>query len=406
MRILFCNYEYPPLGGGGGVVMAAIARDLARRHDVTVLTSQGCGLTRESRDVGVRVVRVPVLFRTQLAVANFPSMAAYLPSGAWRGLQLARQRPFDLINTHFVVPTGPLGHFLARRLGIPNVLSVHGGDLYDPSKGSSPHRHALLRRSVAYLLRRADAVVAQSRDTASNVERIYGVRRAVERVPLGIERPPALDRLPAAASRAALDLPADAVVLVTIGRVVARKASEQLPQMLAAARDPRLHLLIVGDGPRLAAVREMAAQLGVTGQIRFLGQVSEAEKYRALAAADLFVSTSQHEGFGLVYLEAMAFGLPVVCYDRGGQTDFLSTPATGHVVKLNDLDAFTAAIRDLAASPERRGQIRRHNLETVEQYFVDRCAQRYETIFEDVLRGHTRHPAAVPRPAVPDEREA
>jgi len=404
MRILFCNYEYPPLGGGGGVVMAAIARELARRHEVTVLSSQACGLPSESLEAGVRVVRVPVLFRSQLAVANFPSMAAYLPTGAWRGLQLARQKPFDLINTHFVVPTGPLGHFLARRLAVPNVLSVHGGDLYDPSKSSSPHRHALLRRAVAYLLRRADAVVAQSRDTAANVERIYGVRRTIERVPLGIERPPALaeaSALTSAQRRAAFGIPEKAVVLVTIGRVVARKASEQLPRMLAAVGRSDLYLLVVGDGPRLPAVRSIAAELGVADRIRFLGQVTQAEKLSALAASDLFVSTSQHEGFGLVFLEAMAFGLPVVCYDRGGQTDFLSTPATGCVVRLNDLAAFTAAVRELAASPERRAAIGRQNLAAVEEFFVDRCAERYEAIFERVLRERTERRTRTPTSEAP-----
>lgn len=397
MRILFCNYEYPPLGGGGGVVMAAIARELARRHEVTVLSSRACALPAESLDAGVRVVRVPVLFRTQLAVANFPSMAAYLPAGAWRGLQLARQKPFDIINTHFVVPTGPLGHFLAQRLAIPNVLSVHGGDLYDPSKSSSPHRHALLRKAVAHLLRRADAVVAQSRDTASNVERIYGVQRPIERVALGIERPavpPGPSGAAAGGHRAALGLPANAIVLTTIGRVVARKASEQLPRMLAACARPDLYLLVIGDGPRLPNVRAAAAELGVADRIRFLGQVSEAEKLAALAASDMFVSTSQHEGFGLVFLEAMAFGLPIVCYDRGGQTDFLSTPSTGSVVKLNDLDAFTAAVRDLASAPEKRAAIGRHNRAAVEEFFVDRCAERYEAIFERVLRER-----ATPAPA-------
>ena len=122
MRILFCNYEYPPLGGGGGVVMAALARQLARRHEVTVLTSRAGDLARaRSDDQGVRVVRVPVFFRRQLAVANFPSMLAYLPSGFVRGLSL-RRAAFDVINTHFVVPTGPLGHALARWHRLPNVL--------------------------------------------------------------------------------------------------------------------------------------------------------------------------------------------------------------------------------------------------------------------------------------------
>ena len=159
MQILFCNYEYPPIGGGGGVVMGAMAAELARRgHDVTVLTSRAFDLPADRVEDGVRVVRVPVFFRRQMAVANMPSMAAYLPMGAWRGLKLGRERTFDVINTHFVVPTGPLGHWLGRRLNVPNVLSVHGGDLFDPSKPSSPHRHALLRAPISNLLGRAGAL--------------------------------------------------------------------------------------------------------------------------------------------------------------------------------------------------------------------------------------------------------
>ena len=114
MRILFCNYEYPPLGGGGGVVMAALARELAQRHTVTVLTSRALGLPGESVEGAVRVVRAPVFFRRELAVANFPSMMAYLPMAGLRGLTLRGSGGFDVINTHFVVPTGPLGHALGR----------------------------------------------------------------------------------------------------------------------------------------------------------------------------------------------------------------------------------------------------------------------------------------------------
>src|ERR1700732_4794406 len=79
MRILFCNYEYPPLGGGGGVVMAALARELARRHTVTVLTSRAMGLPADGLDGGVRVIRAPVFFRREMAVANVASMLGYLP---------------------------------------------------------------------------------------------------------------------------------------------------------------------------------------------------------------------------------------------------------------------------------------------------------------------------------------
>jgi len=382
MQILLCNYEYPPIGGGGGVAMSAMANELARRgHEVTVLTSRAFGLPADCVENGVRVVRVPVFFRRQIAVANLPSMAAYLPMGALRGLRLGRERSFDIINTHFAVPTGPLGDWLARRLGIPNVLSVHGGDLFDPSKPTSPHRHGFLRASVSDLLKRADGVVAQSRDTAQNVERIYGVHRPVELVPLGITRPPTRVR----ANRASFGIPDDAFVMVTVGRLVARKATAQLVSVLAASHREDIYLLVVGSGPDSVAIEKAAGQLGVTERVKMLGHVTERQKYAALMMSDVLVSTTQHEGFGLVFLEAMACGLPIVSYDRGGHVDFLSTPTTGNLVRLNDVDAFTKGVLDLYRSPERRMAIREHNLAAVETYFIDRCARRYESIFQQAI---------------------
>lgn len=381
MKILFCNYEYPPLGGGGGVVMAALAKHLARRHEVTVLTSRAGELPPLASEEGVRVVRVPVFFRKELAVANFPSMFAYLPSGFVRGFTLGRKSAFDVINTHFVVPTGPLGHALSRTQRIPNVLSVHGGDLFDPSKASSPHRHAPMRAAVRWLLRGADALVGQSQDTIRHVRSIYGVERPANLIPLGIERPPHTRH----ASRAELGLPEGAFVLVTIGRLVARKATTQLIDILAATRIENAHLLVVGSGPDATAIKQRAAALGLANRVHLLGQVSEAQKYAALQVADVFASTSQHEGFGLVFLEAMAQGLPIVCYDRGGQTDFLATGETGHVVPLNDQERFKDALLALHAGPDTRRSYGVRNLERVEQFFIDTCAARYEQIFEDVV---------------------
>jgi glycosyltransferase involved in cell wall biosynthesis len=173
--------------------------------------------------------------------------------------------------------------------------------------------------------------------------------------------------------------------MTTVGRVVARKATAQLVSVLAAARRPDMYLAIVGDGPECADVERAASELGVRDRVKMLGHVTEQQKYAALAMSDIFVSTSQHEGFGLVFLEAMAYGLPVVCYDRGGQVDFLSTPATGAVVKLNDIEAFTRAVLALYESPDRRGAVRQHNLAAVETYFIDRCARQYEAIFERAI---------------------
>jgi glycosyltransferase involved in cell wall biosynthesis len=381
LRILFCNFEYPPLGGGGGVVMSSLARALATRHEVTVLTSRALDLPAESVESNVRIVRVPVFFRKRLSVASLPSMLSYVPMGILHGMRWLGSAPFDIINTHFVVPSGPVGYVLSRLYGVPNVVSVHGGDLFDPSKKLSPHRYAVLRASVRWLLRRADLIIGQSQNTAHNVAGIYRVARDVELIPLGIDRPPMV----ASAVRGDYGLPEQAFLMVSVGRLVPRKSTVQLVRALAASQLPESHLLLVGNGPDAEAIRAAASEFGVSDRVHLLGRVSDTEKYRILQMADVFVSSSQHEGFGLVFVEAMVAGLPVVCFDHGGQTDFLATGRTGHVVPLNDLDAFTRAIVDLHASKDRREVMGRTNRELAREYFIDRCAERYEALFEQLL---------------------
>lgn len=384
MRILFCNFEYPPLGGGGGVINACLAQELAKCHDVTVLTSRGKGLPAERRENGVWVVRVPVFFRKQEAVANLLSMLAFLPMGMRMGRRLLRAGKYDIINTHFVLPTGPVGDALARWGNVPNVLSLHGGDLYDPSKATSPHRHAALRAWVRRLLRRADAVVGGSSNTLDNMRQFYTPEIEGVRVPLGICRPTA-----GVASRSHYGCREDEVLLVTVGRLVPRKGIMQLMVMMEAWKNAKVRLLIVGSGPLEPLLKAEAVERGLTDRVLFTGYVEEAEKFRILRMCDVYVSTSQHEGFGLVFLEAMACGLPVVCYDHGGQTDFLCEQETGYLIPLNDVSLFRERCGWLIDSPSLRQRISAHNKALVEEYYIDRCALKYEKLFKDTIHLRT-----------------
>jgi glycosyltransferase involved in cell wall biosynthesis len=381
MRILFCNFEYPPLGGGGGVVNALLAQELAKRHDVTVLTSQALGLPAESAEHGVRVVRAPVFFRRHEAVASVSSMLMFIPSGLRAGKKLLSSQEFDVINTHFVLPSGPVGDRLARFAGIPNILTLHGGDLYDPSKSLSPHQHLWLRMWIRLLLRRSDIVVGQSKNTLENMRRFYTPEIEGLRVPLGIKR-----RSVTAGARAAYGFGDDEFLLVTVGRLVARKAITDLIKVLDKLRQQPVRLLIVGSGPQEMLLKQCCADRGLQDRVSFLGQVEESEKFRILKMSDAYVSTSQHEGFGLVFLEAMACGLPIVCYDHGGQTDFLENRATGYLLPLNDLNAFAASCLKLVSNGEIRQEMSRENLRRIDELYIDHCAGRYEAIFEEAIQ--------------------
>jgi glycosyltransferase involved in cell wall biosynthesis len=265
------------------------------------------------------------------------------------------------------------------------VLTVHGGDLYDPSKFLSPHRHALLRMTVRRQLQRADAVVAQSQNTKNNVHCYYAPGLPVEIIPLGIKPVPS-----GKASRTAFGIPDDAVVMVTVGRLVARKGIDMLIEALRRADDPRLHLLVIGAGPLHDKLAKQAAQAGLASRVHFPGFVSQADKYGLLHASDFYVSASLHEGFGLVFLEGMACGLPVVCFDEGGQTDFLEDGVTGRVVEVGNIVGLVAACRELAADRDTRLRHGENALSRVQPYFIEQCAASYEALFQNVIDQRSR----------------
>ena len=385
MNILMFNYEYPPLGGGGGVVHQHIAEELAKRHQVTVVTSGAAELPSRETVRGVDVHRIRVLGRNAQATASLVSMLSYFPASLKAGQRLIDALKPDIINSHFAVPTGPSAVLLARRNRIPHALCIHGGDIYDPSKKLSPHRNILLRRTVRWVLHKSDRVLAQSKNTSENARQIYGYNSPVTIIPHGLRAP----SLPSF-SRTELGLTADQIVLVTVGRLVARKANHQLIEMVARLNNPKIVLAIVGDGPQRDMLTDLAKRLGVDQQVVFTGFVTEERKFQFLQAADAFVSTTSHEGFGLMYVEAMFCGLPIVTYDHGGQSDFLEDGRTGFLVRLNDQEGFLQSVQRLIETPSARKTIGSYNLRLAERFTIERCAAQYEQVFQDMLSAGDR----------------
>ncbi|MEL7354391.1 MAG: glycosyltransferase family 4 protein [Cyanobacteria bacterium P01_A01_bin.116] len=389
MRILFCNYEYPPLGGGGAIVNRYLAKELAKEHEVTVLTSGGPDLPDDAVEDGVRVIRVPVFFRRQRFAANLPSLFAYMVMGTIAGKKHLKSHQYDVISTIFVLPTGPVGNALARFSGTPNVLTVIAGDIYDPSKFTSTHRHPILKAWAKKLIRRADKVIVNSKNVLGYMHRLYTPEIEGIQIPLGIERHPST-----AASREAYGFAEDETLLVTVGRLVSRKALPKLIESMEAFRGEKVRLLIVGTGPQEQQLKEEIAARDLGAQVTLVGYVEDEEKRSILKMCDIYTSTSQHEGFGLVFVEGMAAGLPVVCYDQGGQTDYLEDQKTGYLVPLNDLDLFKERCRDLVKDKDKRYRMGQENLQRAEQLYIDSCAQRYLNVFESAVNNAQSSPVA------------
>ncbi len=385
LDILLLCYEYPPIGGGGGVGAQKYAEAWVRAgHRVTVLTSRAAGLEKREVVAGVDVVRVPTFGKKHRATATNLSMLCYLVFGflhvLWR---LRAYRRFDVMNTHFSIPTGPLGWVASRMLGVPNVLTIIGGDIYDPTKSSSPHRSALLRFANRVIINGASRVVAISSDTRTRAKTHYDIRVPIGVINYGFEP---FDLEPA--NRADLDLDEDAFYLVATGRLVERKGFDHLIRAMASVPDD-VRLLIVGDGPLDETLRACARDAGVEERVTFLGFRPRSEVLAYLQVANCFVLSSIHEGLGIVVQEAMYAGQPVIATDNGGQVDLIVEGRNGRLVPIEDSDALAAAIRELHGDRELAAAMAANNRADLERCYMTENCQQYVTLFDE-LAGTSR----------------
>lgn len=392
MKIIIFNFEYPPLGGGGGIATKHIAEELAKKHEVHVITSRPTKELGEAREKdggghmvsGVHVHRVPVLGRESLAVASLLSMATFIPSAWWKARQLTRNEKFDVINAQFVIPSGIPAALIARRHKIPMVLSFIGGDLFDPTKGVSPHRHWILRQAINFISNQAKICTAISHDTKRRAVDIHKVTRPIVVINLGITAGQPRGRK----TRAELHLPESTPLFVSVGRLIPRKGYGCLLEALT--QTPAAHLAVMGDGPLLNQLKKQAYDLGVHERVHWLGFVSEEDKMNILDRADVFVSASEHEGFGIVFLEAMESGLPIIATWEGGQTDFLFQGHNALLVRPRDNQAMARAMRTILENQEMRDNMRNNNKEEVKNYYWPQVGNKYEEVMKYSLEDKER----------------
>ncbi len=379
MNILMIDYEYPPVGGGGGVFNKQVAEVLAKKHSITVITSGFRGLKKREMVNGVEIIRVPVAFRKNKNAASLVSMLSFFPSSLLTGRSLLKKKKFDLIHSMFAIPSAPSGLYLAKKFHLPHFLSLLGGDVYDPSKRLSPHNTPLLKQTVKKMIHDSDKVIACSLDTKTRANTYYGRRDDIVLISHGIVEPHFEKK-----RRSDFQLAEDDILMATVGRLVVRKGLSQLVDIIGKLENKKAKLLIIGDGPERPNLMKQAEDLHIRDRILFLGRVSDDEKFQILSVCDFYVSTSDHEAFGLVFLEAMATGLPVICYDKGGQTDFLEDGKTGFLVPFGDRERFAENLAGLCAKKAMRQEMGRFNSLHVKDFFIECSAEKFDNLYQGI----------------------
>jgi len=405
MRIAMVSEHASPLAvlggvdaGGQNVHVAELAKALARRgHAVVVHTRRDDpSLPRRvplSRGVEVHHVDAGparVLPKDEL----LPHMDVFADEleHAW-----AHERP-DVVHSHFWM-SGLATLAAARPLGLPVAHTFHAlGSVkrrHQGGRDTSPAGRIELERWIA---READRIVATCSDEVFELVRLGGDTRRITVVPCGVDRAtfsaegPAEPRPPGAPPR-----------LVMATRLVERKGVADVVRALPLLPGAELHVAGGPDAaeldrdPEARRLRALAAELGVADRLVLRGRVPREALPPLLRSADAVVCAPWYEPFGIVPLEAMACGVPVVATAVGGQIDSVVHEVSGLHVPPRDPAALARALGDLLGDPDRRRALGRNGMRRVQRRFgFDRVAAATQEVYADLVAGAglraVRHP--------------
>ena len=298
----------------------------------------------------------------------------------WPALRgLVRRRAIDIVHAH-----DHKTDFLTWMLGmcepVVPLSTAHGfaGDSRNEKVYYAVEKRLLARfpRVIAV----SQPIKAELVRTGSRAERVTVINNGID--PAMFRRKPEL----VAGARAAIDCGTDDVVIGAVGRLESEKRFDHLLQAFAVVRagDPRVVLVIAGDGRLRADLERQALELGLGRSCRFLGHRSDVIALHH--AFDVFVQSSEREGTPNAVLEAMALETPLVATDVGGTNELVTDGEHGLLVRRHDVKGLVAALASVVADPEAasiRARAARVRVET--ELSFERRVRRVEAVYQDLF---------------------
>lgn len=414
-RLAFISEHASPLAppgsidcGGQNVYVANLARELALLGArIDIFTRRDAPGQRQLVQLceDVRVVHVPAGPPRYVPKEQLLPWMSHFARFVTR---FARRQalPYDIAHANFFM-SGMVAQQLKLALGIPYVITFHAlGQVRRLAQGAADAFPPERGRIEAALMRQADRIIAECAQDRLDMEQLYGA--APERItiaPCGFD-PAELWPVPRAAARAQLGLPPGRFTVLQLGRMVPRKGVDTVIQGLALLRERHgvdAELLVAGGGqagldaasdPELARLGALAQQLGIGGQVRFVGQQPRAALRLWYGAADVFVTTPWYEPFGITPVEAMACARPVIGSEVGGIKSTVVDGLTGFLIPSRDPRALAERLAQLHADPALALRMGEAGLRRAYRHYTWRAvAQQAAAVYAAVL-DESRSPAA------------
>lgn len=371
MRIAILCY---PTVGGSGIVATELAKQLARRgHEIHVVSTEvPIRLRTFVENVYFHQVDTPAypLFKdppTTLALAN-------------KLAQIHKRHGLDIIHAHYAVPHATAA-FLAREMcgpGGPKVVTtLHGTDI--TLMGADPTFAEIIRFSIEA----SDQVTAVSDSLRKNTLELLAAQKEIEVIHnfldleewRRVETPGLCQRIRACGQK----------IIVHASNFRPVKRPQDVIEVFNWVRHSvPAKLLMIGEGPELAACQQLSDRLGLRDLVLYMGVQDQIVPL--LSTADLFLLPSSQEAFGLAALEAMACGAPVIASTAGGLPEVVVEGETGHLLPIGDVEGMARQAIELLSDPIRHNRMSQAAVERVKSHFAtERVIPQYEAVYGAAL---------------------
>lgn len=372
MRIGIVCY---PTFGGSGVLATELGKALAQEgHMVHFITYQ-----QPVRLNGF----LPNIFYHEVQVPTYPlfDYPPYETALASTMVDVIKNNNLDLLHVHYAIPHASAAYMAKQILkeegkSIPVITTLHGTDI------TLVGRDKTYAPVVAFSINQSDAITAVSNDLRDETFRTFHIEKEIEVIYnfVDVQR---FSRKPIDAFRKVIAPNGEKILMHASNFRKVKRVQDVVKIFAEVRKEIPAKLLFVGDGPERPTAEDLARELGVCDEIRFVGKQEQMEDI--LAIADLFLLTSEYESFGLAALEAMAAGVPVISTNAGGLKEIITDGETGYMADVGDVESMSRNALMILKDDKVLKGFKERAARYAKQYDIGNIIPLYEKLYERFL---------------------
>lgn len=380
LRILVLNYEYPPLGGGAGIVTKHLAERLAARgYEVHVVTTWFSGEPEFSSEGNLTIVRLRSK-RKYTYKSNPFEMLSWARQALKYFRQLPNEKLFDICLANFTLPGGLVARYVKKRWQIPYVILSHGHDIPWFAPRQMMPWHLLAYPFIKRIIRQSEKNILLTAELKQIADHFIGSKFLQKNVviPNGM----LMDQY-----KAGFNTPDQPMQILFVGRLVEQKDPMTFIRACKLINDMNLpvHFTMIGDGPLKISIEKLVLHSGIRN-IDIMGKVSHYDVLRAYEKADVLILPSREEAMSMVVLEAVSRGLYVITTPVSGNKGLIQEQVNGDFVSYGNEQEIVNALADFYFNKFSKGYQYPPDIiyYLFDRYSWDKVVDNYIALFESI----------------------